>query len=115
MAMELTEIETDLVQLSRKHPGIFKLIAELFEFAKKTHEEQKPMVTRLTILKMNDDGKYPDYVSLWAGVGEDNPIQRIEALKAQTEELKRLLSHTRKGELSEGDKLLIDTVLKHFN
>jgi hypothetical protein len=78
-------------QIFRKHAHLFKVVEDIFRFAQKTHEEQKPMVTKIVLFNMAEGTKMGDFVSLWAGVGNANPIDRASELKAQNTELKRLL------------------------
>ncbi len=96
-------------------PAIFKVVEDIFKFVETTHKEQRPMVTKIVLLNMADGTKMGDFVSLWAGIGEENPIDRAKGLKAQTTELKRLLQLSIDGELTNEDKKQVEMVLQIFD
>lgn len=96
-------------------PWIFKALEDTFKFVELTHKEQKPMVTKIVLVNMKDGAHFGDFVSLWAGIGEANPIDRCSHLKSQNNELKRLLKIASEGKISDEDKQLIELTLKHFN
>jgi hypothetical protein len=98
----------------RKYPAIFKVVEDIFKFVEKVHTEERPMVTKIVLLNMADGTKLGDFVSLWAGIGEANPIERCSHLKAQNEELKRLLILAKSGTLSDEDKELVEITLRYF-
>jgi len=98
----------------RKYPAIFKVVEDIFKFVEKVHKEERPMVTKIVLLNMADGTKLGDFVSLWAGIGEASPIERCNHLKAQNEELKRLLILAKDGNLSNDDKQMIEVTLKYF-
>mgnify|MGYP003495192409 CR=1 FL=1 len=104
-----------LLRIVRRSPWILKVVEDTFKFVETTHKEQKPMVTKIVLVNMKDGSQYGDFVSLWAGIGEANPIDRCCHLKSQNEELKRLLKISLDGNISEEDKQLIELSLKHFN
>jgi len=101
--------------LLRKNAGIFKVVEDIFKFVETTHKEQKPMVTKIVLINMANGEKVGDFVSLWAGIGECNPIARVEQLKAQNTELKRLLTIAKNGSVSDDDKQLIELTLRVFD
>jgi hypothetical protein len=98
----------------RKYPAIFKVVEDIFKFVERVHKEKRPMVTKIVLLNMTDGTKLDDFVSLWAGIGEASPIERCSHLKAQNEELKRLLILASSGNLSNEDKQMIEITLKYF-
>ena len=107
-------------ELKKMH-HLLPIVKGLFEFCELAHKEQKPMYTKVVLLNMADKDKVlggkevlGDFVSLWAGVGDANPIERCKGLKAQNVELKRLLVLARNGELKEDDMQHVDMVLKVF-
>ena len=83
---------------------------------KATIENKKPMGTRIALVDTkNGHGQYlTDFISLWAGLGDANPIERIRHLRAQNEEMKRLLKIATETGLTETDKKDIEYVLKCF-
>ena len=100
-----------------KHsPAIFKVVGDIFDFVKNTHKGQKPMVVDIVLLDMtNGKGeKTCDFVNLWAGFGEANPIQRVRHLKNQNIELKRLLQLYVDGKITVEDAKQIQMVLDVF-
>lgn len=98
----------------RNNAAIFKVVADIFKFVETTHKEQKPMVSKIVLLNMDKGEKIGDFVSLWAGIGDANPIERCRHLKAQNIELKRLLQLSLDGNLTDKDKQLIELTLKVF-
>jgi len=104
-----------LFKMLYKNMGLFKVVEDIFKFVETTHKEQKPMVTKIVLIDMNDGTKIGDFVSLWAGIGECSPIERAGQLKAQNEELKRLLRIAKEGSISKDDYELINLTLKIFD
>lgn len=102
-------------KILRNNAGIFKVVEDIFKFVETTHQEQKPMVTKIVLLNMGTGEKYGDFVSLWAGIGEASPIEIAKQLKAQNIELKRLLILAKEGNLSDDDKQLIEITLRIFD
>ncbi|MEK6883291.1 MAG: hypothetical protein AABY22_26930 [Nanoarchaeota archaeon] len=103
-----------IFKLMRTSPHIFKVVEDIFKFAELTHKEQRPMATKIVLLNMKDGTKYSDFVSLWAGIGEANPIDRAGHLKAQNTELKRLLTLSLNKNITKDDIELIETTLRIF-
>lgn len=102
-------------KILRNNAGIFKVVEDIFKFVETTHKEQKPMVTKIVLLNMATGEKFTDFVSLWAGIGDANPIERAKQLKAQNTELKRLLELAKNGNLTDEDKQLIQLTLNVFD
>jgi len=98
----------------RKNAGMFKIVEDIFKFVENTHKEGKPMVTKIVLLNMGTGEKHGDFVSLWAGIGEASPIERCLHLKAQNNELKRLLNIAKQGSLTDEDKQSIQMTLAVF-
>lgn len=103
------------INLLRKNAGLLNVVQGIFDFVNETHKEQKPMVSKIVLLNMRNGEKIGDFVSLWAGIGESSPIERARHLKAQNEELKRLLRIAKEGNLSDDNKELIETTLRIFD
>ena len=99
----------------RKNAHLFKVVEDIFKFVETTHEKQVPMVTKIVLLNMDKGEKIEDFVSLWAGIGMCNPIERACQLKAQNIELKRLLNLAKGGGISKSDYDLIELTLKMFD
>lgn len=71
-----------------------KILQSLMDFAVQVQQHGKPMLTKIAVADMSKDkiiGNF-DMVSIWAGVGGANPIERIKHLKAQNTALKELLT-----------------------
>ena len=102
-------------KILRNNAGIFKVVEDIFKFVETTHKEQKPMVTKIVLLNMATGENWGDFVSLWAGIGDTNPIERAKQLKAQNIELKRLLEIAKEGDLTAENKELIETTLRIFD
>jgi hypothetical protein len=101
-----------LFKLMYSNMGLFKVVEDIFKFVETTHEKQIPMVSKIALINTRDGTQFSDFVSLWAGIGECSPIERAKHLKAQNDELKRLLKIASKGLISKEDKELIDLTLK---
>jgi hypothetical protein len=102
-------------QLSKTPPALVQLMTDVLDFINKVHKEGKPMISEIAMIDIGTNKKVCDMVTLWAGVGDANPLKRCAALKAQTEELKRLLKIATEGNLSESDKINIKLVLDCFD
>ncbi len=103
------------LNLIRKHGVYLKIVADIFRFVEKTHKEERPMYCEIALIDVGGELKRSSFVSLWAGIGKANPIERASHLKAQNIELIRLLKIARNGELSDDNKELIDITLKYFD
>lgn len=101
-------------KILRNNAGIFRVVEDIFKFVETAHKEKKPMVTKIMLLNMAKGEKICDFVSLWAGIGETNPIERCRQLKEQNNELKRLLQLAKDGNLTDDDKQLVELTLKIF-
>ena len=99
----------------KKHPTMFSVVNDIYEFVNKVHKEQRPLVTKIVLLNMADGTLIDDFVSLWAGIGDCSPIERAKQLKAQNIELKRLLELAKNGTLTNEDKELIELTLQIFD
>ncbi len=99
----------------KKNYHVFKIVEDIFKFVELTHKSQKPMVTKIVNVNMRDGMVVSDFVSLWAGIGDANPIERAKQLKAQNVELKRLLTIAKEGNISADDKNLMDVTLNIFD
>lgn len=97
-----------------KNVELLKVIEQLGKFLNGTHEKQQPMVTRIALINMGDGNRIGDFISLWAGIGEISPIERIRHLKAQNEELLKLLKIAKEGNLSKEQKELIEMTINVF-
>lgn len=98
-----------------KSQSIFIMVERIFKFIQETHDQKKPMVTEIALVNMANGTKVSDFVSLWAGIGDANPIKRVSHLKAQNIELKRLLELSSNGLITEEDKKQIEIVLRYFD
>lgn len=88
-----------LIKLLNKsiiHLQWYKILQQIIDFVIETHKYQGPMLTKIAIIDMSKDKIMGDHdiVSLWAGVGDTNPIERNKQLKAQNLALKDLLKKT---------------------
>jgi hypothetical protein len=98
----------------RNKAPMFKIVLDIFNFVEQTHKEQRPMLCKIVVANMQDGNKIEDFVSLWAGIGDANPIERCRYLKAQNDELKRLLTLYHTQRITTEDKDLVDITLKMF-
>ena len=82
------------------------------DFAIQVQQHGKPMLTKIAIIDMSKEKIIGDFdmVSLWAGIGEANPIERGRQLKAQNEFMKDLLKKCDKKLDAEIDKDLLTDI-----
>ncbi len=97
----LTNIHT--LALMSENIHVMKLFKGVMDLIAQTAKEGKPMITKVALFNIADGTKLCDYVTLWAGAHDGNPLDRIEALRNQRDELKRQLSLFVDG-MPEGDK-----------
>lgn len=71
----------------------YKVTESIMNFATDVQRDGKARLCKLAVIDMSKEKFIGDFdmVSIWAGVGEANPIERSRHIKAQSEELKRLL------------------------
>lgn len=70
-----------------------ELVDKIFKFAQQTAEEQRPRLCKIALVNINDGTKLSDFVMLWAGAHDGNPIERLEAVIHQRDALKEVLSN----------------------
>lgn len=73
------------------HLAWYKILQNIMDFATQVQQQGKPMLTKIAVVDMNTGESTFDIVSLWAGVGDANPIERSRHLKAQNQAMKDLL------------------------
>jgi hypothetical protein len=67
------------------------IVEKIFNFANKVNDKKQPMLTQIAVIDMTTKEKAFDMVTLWAGVGDANPIQRVGHLRAQNTTMKETL------------------------
>lgn len=94
------------------HLALYKILQSIMDFAIQVQQHGKPMLTKIAVIDMSEDKIVGDFdmVSLWAGVGESNPIERGRQLKAQNEFMKNLLKKCDKKLDAEVDKDLLTDI-----
>ena len=93
-----------------------KLMEDIIKFIDRTSDEGRPMICKIALVNTKDGTRLNDFVSLWAGIGESSPLERLKQLKAQRDEYERQLKLIAdKYPLSEDDKEMIATTVKYFN
>lgn len=103
-----------LIRLLKKgtlHRAWYEVVKKVMDFAIDVQQQGKPMLTKIAAIDMSTDKVIGDIniVSLWAGVGEANPIERCRHLKRQNEHMKDLLSKCRgKIEIGSDDNLILN-------
>lgn len=83
-----------MIQDSPLNVAWYKIVDSIMKFAVSVQRDGKPMLTKIALIDMSE-GKTigdRDMVSIWAGVGESNPIERLKHLKFQNEKLKDVLT-----------------------
>lgn len=102
--------------LIRKNAGMLKIVEDVFLFAKKAHEEGKPMLCRIAFVNMKDNSTVGDFISLWAGIGDANPIERCRQLRAQRAAIEEVLkTMSTKYNFSDQDRKDVDFLIQYVN
>lgn len=78
-------------------PGLLQFIGDMFDNLTKVSEIGKPFMWNVGIVNTGDGSKLGDLVNVWAGIGEANPIQRIEQLIRQRDALKQFIVKLNEG------------------
>ena len=98
----------------RKQPALFKLVSDIFSFIEKVANEGKPMMCKIANIDTST-GEKDVLVSLWAGIGDVNPIDRLGVLKTQNVALQDLLKRVMEdGNIDESLKNNIMIAITHF-
>lgn len=94
------------------HLAWYKILQSIMDFAIQVQQHGKPMLTKIAVIDMSEEKIIGDFdmVSLWAGIGEANPIERGRQLKAQNEFMKDLLKKCNKKLDAEVDKDLLTDI-----
>jgi hypothetical protein len=97
-------------------PNMFRIVQGVFKFVADTHKEQRPMLTHIGLINIEDGTELVNMVDLWAGIGESNPIQRLKHLSERNKEMRRVLEKVyEKKELDEHDLLMVQIAIKMWN
>ncbi len=78
-----------------KYSQITPLIKDIFEFVNQVYESQQPRLSQIGIIH-NTDKDQPEkipMISLWAGVGDMNPIQRINHFRQALQKIASIDPH----------------------
>jgi hypothetical protein len=84
-AMTNEEVQTALQKVS---PGLLQFIGDMFDNLHRVSEMGKPFMWQVGLVNTGDGSKLGDFVNVWAGIGEGNPIKRIEELLRQRQLLR---------------------------
>ncbi len=94
----------------------FETVEKIFEFVEQVGVEQHPRMTRIIIVNTKTGKEVNDFVSLWAGVGGSNPINRSDQMKGQRDLCKEAL----KGiyiefalKMNEHDKKIVEFAIQN--
>jgi len=114
--MKRLKTKIGFLLLPRLHVAWYKIVDSIMKFAVDVQQNGKPMMTKIATVDMSKEKIIGDFdiVSLWAAVGDANPIERIGHLKAQNTAMKDLLKAcqdklTDDKDLSINIKLVLDT------
>ena len=89
-----------------------EVLLTIKNLAKEVENEKKPKFQN--IMKIGPDGFVYNYMSVWIGIGEITPIDRIAHLRNQNTEYKRLLQETLNTELPKELKDQIESTIRVF-
>jgi hypothetical protein len=81
--------------------GMLKIMEGQMKFLEEVNKENRPMVTHLSSIILDDEGNKHDVkiLSLWCGIGEEaSPIQRCVDLAQENRRLKLRISELLKKE-----------------
>jgi hypothetical protein len=89
---------SESLKLLESHANVLKVTQGIFDFINEVHKTQKPMISGIELkciaianCSENDKPIDLDLVSLWAGIGNSNPINRIKEVIAQRDVYKLML------------------------
>lgn len=107
-------------ELMRTNYSILKVTQGLLDFIKEVHEEKRPMTSAIKLkciaianCSENDKPSDLDIVSLWAGIGNSNPINRIKEVISQRDVYKlMLLKCLDSGVISEMERTEIEITIR---
>lgn len=108
--------EEELAEIKKyMQPGLLTFISDMFDFLVKVKNEGRPMMFQVGIVNTGDGSKIGDFINVWAGIGDANPIKRIEQLISQRDVLKQfIVSLSKNHQLSREEianmKLLLNTI-----
>ena len=110
---------SDSFKLLESHANMLKVTEGIFNFINEVHQTQKPMTSgiELTCIATLDCSKNDkpidlDIVSLWAGIGNSNPINRIKEVIAQRDVYKLMLrKRLDSGVISEMERAEIEITI----
>lgn len=104
-----------LYRLFRKKPGLLKVVEDIFKFLETSHKEQKPMVCKIALINMADGKQIGDFISLWAGLGESSPIERVRVLKGLNSQFLSILETVKESINDLDHRELVDFTLEVYN
>lgn len=111
MAIELYKLFLNM----RRNHALLKVVDDVFKFAATASKQGKPMVSRIALLNIGDGTQLKDFISLWAGIGEASPIERVRHLKAQNVALIEVFeTFVQQEALSEDDKKQAKLLIQWF-
>lgn len=82
-----------VLAMASNSKNALKLIEDIFKFAKQTAEEGRPRLCKIALINVGDENKMQDFVTLWAGAHDGNPLERIETLVHQRDALKEVIKN----------------------
>ena len=111
---------SESLKLLESHANVLKVTQGIFDFINEVHKNQKPMISGIELkciaianCSENDKPIDLDIVSLWAGIGNSNPINRIKEVIAQRDAYKLMLRKCLdSGDISEMERTEIEITIR---
>lgn len=94
------------LMIIRKHPSAFMLTESIFKFVAEANEKDISLITKIAVINAGKSDAPIDIelVHLWAGVGVDTPIKRLEHIRSRLNKVQSLLQKSLDGTLTENDR-----------
>ena len=90
----------------------FEIVRNIVDFCTEANDNKRAIITKIAMIDFSKEKVIGDFdmVSLWAGIGDTSPIERCRHLKAQNDELKRLLTICKNKVEFTGNEVLLSNV-----
>lgn len=95
-----------------RHQHIVEMFYKIMQQIQKTAEKGKPYMSDVIIVNTATGEKLADFVSVWTGAHDGNPLKRLRGVIEQRNILKSVLSTI---PLPEDRKIEIELMLKSFD
>jgi hypothetical protein len=104
------------MKIEELSPGLLQFISDMFDNLNKVSEMNRAVMWNVGLVNTGDGSRLGDFVNVWAGIGEANPIKRIEQLLLQREVLKQFITKVSESHaFSEDEKANMNILFQATN